>query len=152
MAESPDSPAAHTDLVAIARALYPHERLADAPYERTATAILDRAATEPVLWRIIREGVHELEAALGTAPRAALEVDVRRHLAERTDTDFFRSVRSLVAWYLYDDHEVWEFVGYPGASFEHGGYLQRGFNDLTWLPEPRVVENEEPLIEIGPLR
>lgn len=152
MADPTQSPARHADLVAIARALYPHQALADAPYERTASAILDRASHEAPLWRTLREGVIELTLDLGTSPTASPESAIRQHLAEHIDTDFFRAVRSLVAWYLYDDHEVWEFVGYPGASFEHGGYLERGFNDLTWLPEPRVAENPDTMIEIGPLR
>lgn len=152
MADSTQLPAEHADLVAIARALYPHDALADGPYERSASAILDRASHEALLWRTLREGVTELAVGLGTSPSSSTEADIRRHFAGRLDTDFFRSVRSLVAWYLYDDHEVWEFVGYPGASFEHGGYLHRGFNDLAWLPEPRVAENPDPMIEIGPLR
>ena len=37
---------------------------------------------------------------------------------------------------LYDDHEVWDLLGYEGSSFEKGGYLHRGFDDLDWLPRP----------------
>jgi hypothetical protein len=29
-----------------------------------------------------------------------------------------------------------DLLGYEGRSFAKGGYLQRGFNDLDWLPEP----------------
>ena len=39
-----------------------------------------------------------------------------------------------------DDPEVWSLLGYEGPSFEHGGYLRRGFDDLDWLPDPRVEE------------
>ena len=35
-------------------------------------------------------------------------------------------------------------LGYEGSSFEQGGYLHRGFNDLDWLPEPRVTLYEGP--------
>ena len=28
--------------------------------------------------------------------------------------------------HLYDDHEVWEALGYEGESFSRGGYLHRG--------------------------
>ena len=37
---------------------------------------------------------------------------------------------------------LWPKFGYEGSSFEHGGYLHRGFNDLDWLPDPRVTEAE----------
>jgi hypothetical protein len=26
--------------------------------------------------------------------------------------------------------------GYQGEAFSKGGYIFRGFNDLTWLPNP----------------
>jgi len=28
---------------------------------------------------------------------------------------------------------VWPIFGYEGASFEYGGYIDRGFNDINWL-------------------
>ena len=34
-------------------------------------------------------------------------------------------------------------LGYEGASFDKGGYINRGFNDLDWLPEPRIEEHPE---------
>jgi hypothetical protein len=55
-------------------------------------------------------------------------------------TAFFEAVRSKAIVTLYDDHEVWSLLGYEGPSFEHGGYLDRGFDDLSWLPDPRVEE------------
>lgn len=41
---------------------------------------------------------------------------------------------------LYDDAEAWDALGYEGESFDKGGYIHRGFNDLDWLPEPRIEE------------
>ena len=50
---------------------------------------------------------------------------------------------------LYDDREVWELLGYEGPSFDQGGYLNRGFDDLDWLPEPRITEYDgEPRTEL----
>jgi hypothetical protein len=31
---------------------------------------------------------------------------------------------------------AWAHFGYEGSSFEKGGYINRGFQDLNWLPEP----------------
>jgi len=36
---------------------------------------------------------------------------------------------------LYNQHDVWTKLGYEGPSWEKGGYLERGFNDIDWLPE-----------------
>ena len=44
---------------------------------------------------------------------------------------------------LYNDKEVWDVLGYEGASFDKGGYVNRGFNDLDWLPEPRIEEHPD---------
>jgi len=43
---------------------------------------------------------------------------------------------------LYDDPEVWAVLGYEGPSLDKGGYINRGFNDLDGLPEPRIEEYE----------
>ena len=62
---------------------------------------------------------------------------------------FFRLVHSTTVVTLYDDHEVWQLLGYEGSSFEKGGYLHRGFDDLDWLPEVRIEEYDgEPRVEI----
>ena len=66
-------------------------------------------------------------------------------------TEFFGFVRRTAALSLYDDEEVWEILGYQGPSFDQGGYVNRGFNDLDWLPEPRILYPEgEELPELGP--
>lgn len=139
------------DLAALARALYPHGQFADGPYERTTDAILGRAGFEPALYRVLTVGLAELRTAetgeLADSGTSALQSLLR----DRESTVFFSTLRTLVAWYLYDDHEVWEFVGYPGASFDDGGYLTRGFDDLDWLPDPRIEESAETLADIGPL-
>ena len=46
---------------------------------------------------------------------------------------------------LYDDPEVWAALGCEGSSFDKGGYINRGFNDLDWLPEPRIEEYDGPV-------
>ena len=40
---------------------------------------------------------------------------------------------------VYSDQRTWELVGYAGPSFDKGGYLHRGFNDLDWLPDPEAA-------------
>ena len=61
-------------------------------------------------------------------------------LTEVAETPFFSLVHSTTVVALYDDHEVWDLLGYEGASFDKGGYLHRGFDDLDWLPDPRINE------------
>ncbi|RNE62209.1 hypothetical protein [Cryobacterium tepidiphilum] len=139
------------ELVSLARTLYPHPGLPDAPYQRTVEQILARASVEPALWHLLRDGLTELRLASGAHLGEVPATDLHDLLTAREETRFFATLRDLVAWHLYDDHEVWAAVGYPGASFEHGGYRDRGFNDLAWLPEPRIEESDAPFVEIGSL-
>jgi hypothetical protein len=38
---------------------------------------------------------------------------------------------------LYALPAVWQAIGYPGSSLEFGGYRNRGYDDIDWLPEVR---------------
>ena len=51
-------------------------------------------------------------------------------------TPFFNKVRGTCVGALYDNPLAYAHFGYEGSSWEKGGYLHRGFNDLTWLHEP----------------
>ncbi|WP_066043399.1 hypothetical protein [Herbiconiux solani] len=137
------------DLVAIARALYPHAGLGDGPYERAVDALIAQAARQPAVLHALTDGLAGVREA--TSIPDADEGTLQALLAEREQTPFFRTTRAVIAWELYDDEETWEYIGFPGASFEKGGYLSRGFDDLAWLPEPRIEESPLPMTEVGPL-
>ena len=141
-------------LVALLRAAYPHARFPDGPYERTADAIIGQAQGD--LWHRLQlsEGLATLDGRAegdggfaGLDQAAALSV-----LREIEDAPFFRFIRAAAVVALYDDAEVHELLGYGGPSFEQGGYLHRGFDDLDWLPTPRVEEYDGPeqLVEVAP--
>ena len=59
-----------------------------------------------------------------------------RVLTAIQDTPFFQAMRGKAIVALYNNPRVWQAFGYEGASFDEGGYLERGFDDLGWLPEP----------------
>ena len=46
---------------------------------------------------------------------------------------FFQKIRGGMVTGLYNQKEVWPLFGYEGESFSHGGYIDRGFNDIAWL-------------------
>jgi hypothetical protein len=50
-------------------------------------------------------------------------------------TDFFKKIRGDLVVSLYNQKEVWPKFGYEGSSAEHGGYINRGFSDIDWLPK-----------------
>jgi hypothetical protein len=144
-------------LVRLLRAAYPHPRFPDGPYERTADAVLSQAGGS--LWHrlVLTEGLATLDAraASGGGQARFADLDDEAALAllrEIEDAAFFVFVRSVAVVSLYDDAEVHELLGYGGPSFEQGGYLHRGFDDLDWLPTPRIEEYDGPdrLVEVAP--
>ena len=54
-------------------------------------------------------------------------------LQARQQSDWFRYLRERTIESLYRNPVVWKLVGYEGSSIEHGGYLNRGFDDIDWL-------------------
>jgi hypothetical protein len=145
------------NLVRLLRAAYPHPRFPDGPYERTADAIIGQA--EDSLWQRISlvEGLASLDsrAAIMSGGKAFADLDDETALAllrKIADAGFFAFIRSVAVVTLYDDAEVHQLLGYGGPSFEQGGYLHRGFDDLDWLPTPRIEEYDGPetLVEVAP--
>jgi hypothetical protein len=140
---------AHQVLVRLLRVAYPHERLPDGPYGRTATAIEDAARADAADDRALTQGLAGLDRAAGGDFLALDDAAAEALLRDRADEYFFRRIRSTAVVALYDDAEVWEVLGYEGASFDKGGYLHRGFDDLDWLPHARVEEFAgEPRVEL----
>jgi hypothetical protein len=127
-------------LTVMVRAMFPHPSFPDGPYERCAQVIAG-AAADDVRWRTqLEQGLRDLDA-LGGAPfgelAGAARLDLLRGISA---TEFFEGVRSRVITSLYNDPEVWALLGWEGPSFERGGYRDRGFDDLDWLPDPRIEE------------
>jgi hypothetical protein len=133
-------------LVSVARAMYPHPGLPDGPYERVVALVLNEASRTAVLALAVRSVLTTVSAAHGSPD----ELEMTAALEAIAATDSFGAVRSRLCHYLYADPEVWVLMGYPGPSFADGGYIHRGFNDLSWLPEPQIDELGEEMVEVVP--
>ena len=119
---------------AAARTMYPHDALPDEVYARTGEKLAEAAREDPAAARTIQEGVSALEAGGAFAELPAEEQLAAIEAIE--GSDFFELVRSTAVVEVYSDPRTWELVGYEGPSFEQGGYVDRGFDDLDWLPDP----------------
>jgi hypothetical protein len=133
------------------RAVFPHDAIGDAPYVRSAQGIADTAAGSPHHLGVVGEGLRTLTdlagGDLGAIPTDALS-GILRHIEQ---TEFFQILLTSAVVSFYSDPEVWEALGYEGPSFDKGGYITRGFDDLAWLPKPRIEEYDgEPLDEYVP--
>jgi hypothetical protein len=123
-------------LTAAARTMYPHDRLSDRVYGRVATKLAEGAAGDDTAERVLADGVAQLDGG-GTA-FTELDADARLAALRAIEgTPFFELVRSTAVVEVYSDTETWKLLGYEGPSYAQGGYIDRGFDDLDWLPEPQ---------------
>ena len=109
-------------IVRAARAMYPHDALSDDVYRRVAGKLAEAAAEDSEAASTIDSGVE----AMGDGD----------DLSAIEGTPFFELVRSTAVVEVYSDQRTWDMLGYEGPSFDKGGYLERGFDDLDWLPDP----------------
>ncbi len=142
---------ARRTLTRIIRVAFPHPAIPDGPYERMTEKIVSEAQESTWFRMALTQGLLTLDSL---TEEHFLDLPDDRALAvlkRISDLDFFGFIRRTTVLNFYDDPEVWDIFGYEGESFSRGGYINRGFNDLDWLPEPRIEEAEEELTEIGPL-
>jgi hypothetical protein len=134
------TPAQLKTLVKIARDIYPHDFLGDSYYITAVKPWDGKAAKDPAVKTMITDGVSRLDQdahARHKVPYAEVgwEADRVVLLQGIEHTDFFGKMRSDLVVSLYNQKELWPKFGYEGSSAEHGGYIQRGFNDIDWLPK-----------------
>lgn len=132
--EALDSHSSQT-LLRFTRHIYPHDTLEDAVYALVVKDLDAEAAGDPQVKALLTEGVAALDKAGGRW--LELPEDKQFEIVKSLETDpFFQKVRSRAVVSLYSNPLAYAHFGYEGSSFDKGGYLQRGFNDLKWLPDP----------------
>jgi hypothetical protein len=99
-------------------------------------ALDDEAKESAEVAAALKDGVAALDGAFGMPFVQLSEGNQLRVLQSIEATPFFQKVRSKVVGVLYNNPRVWLAFGYEGPSFEEGGYIERGFDDLAWLPNP----------------
>jgi hypothetical protein len=128
------SPSQAATLVIMARHLFPHDALGDQYYAAAVQTLDEQAATDPKLAAQLVEGVAKLDEAIGI-PFTKLSAGNQLTVIESLEgTPFFNSVRAATLAALYTNDTVARAFGFEGSSVEYGGYINRGFDDLGWLP------------------
>jgi hypothetical protein len=122
-------------ILAFTRQLYPHATLDTAVYALVVKDLDAKAKADPAVRQQLADGVKQLDAKAGsnwlTRTPAAQADDV----AALAGSPFFNTVRSTAIVSLYSNTMAYAHFGY-GASEGDGGYLTKGFNSLSWLPDP----------------
>jgi hypothetical protein len=116
---------------------YPHSNVADEVYTQTADSILSAAASDPQLQQLLDTASAALDRV---SDHRFAKMDAESQLAAMTSVQgeaFFTAIKFQVLGRFYANPEVWKAINYPGSSVEYGGYVDRGFNDIDWLPEEK---------------
>ena len=134
------TPATLKTLVKVARDIYPHDVLGDSYYITAIKPWDGKAAKDASVKSLISDGITRLDQNARDRHKVAYaevpwEADRVVLLKEIEQSDFFQKVRGDLIVSLYNQKEVWPRFGYEGSSAEHGGYINRGFADIDWLPK-----------------
>jgi hypothetical protein len=127
---------AHTaqTLLVMARQLFPHERLGDQYYAAVVDAVDKQAAGDPPTRKLITDGVARLDGARGI-PWIQLSNGARNAVLKSMEgSEFLSTMRMATINNLYTNPLVYRYFGFEGSSVEYGGYINRGFDDIGWLP------------------
>ena len=124
-------------LTKMARDVYPHDAIPDVFYQN-AIASIDKDLEASTNKNLLKTGIADLDAeAMKSKGKKYLDLAEE---ADRVDvlkaiesSEFFGKVRSSMVTAFYNQPELWPKLGYEGASFDKGGYIERGFNDIDWL-------------------
>ena len=136
MASTSDAPLdaqALATLTAMARVLYPHDSLDDTFYRRVVDVVTTEA--DAAQRALLANGAAALDEAKGYPFAGLGEKEKLAAVQAIEGSPFFEAMRAATARHLYDDRRLWPRFGYEGASSHLGGYIERGFDDIEWIPE-----------------
>ncbi len=136
--ELPD--AARSTLLRAVRVMFPHDGLPDEAYEKVVRKLEADARGDADIAATLDDGVARLNTSgdyAGLDPAAQLAT-----LEGLQGTPPFGLLQAAAVVELYDQPLVWKAFGYEGPSTHLGGYLNRGFDDLDWLPDPPITLEE----------
>jgi hypothetical protein len=123
-------------LMKMGRVLYPHAKLQDAVYALLAKDLDADAAKSADTLKLLRDGVAGLDKEAGGSFASATAAKQLEVVKSMEGTPFFNTVRGKCITSLYDNDMAYATFGYQGASYDKGGYIMRGFQDVKWLPDP----------------
>ncbi len=120
-------------MLAMARRLFPHDELGDQYYGVAVNGIDAEMAGSAELDRRIKDGLDQLDRVFGVKFAELSEGNQINAMKTLESTPFFSDMLGKTNFYFYNNKNVWRHFGYEGSSYEFGGYLRRGFDDIGWL-------------------
>lgn len=127
----PDDATGGKVLAKLARLLYPHNAVDDTAYDEIA----DLVAADEGLAGAIASARPALESARPIDWMSLPNGEQIAVLREQQAESWFTALNTTIRTHTYNHPAVWEVIGYEGPSAHLGGYIDRGFDDINWLPE-----------------
>lgn len=118
------------DLTSFCFTLYPHKGLNHKYYQNCALELLNSESKQ-----LIKQGVSKLNKIYNVS-FSKLNYEQQKKVLiyiSSIDKSFFSKVKAYLITGLYNNKQTWNYFGYEGASFPKGGYLYRGFDDISWI-------------------
>ena len=115
--------------------LFPHPRLDKGVYEQVTQQVSDRVAQSAELTVMMKNAMESLSRNARENKAALPDREKMEQLEIIQHTPFFQFVLNEALGGIYRHPLTWELLGFEGSSLEFGGYINRGFNDIDWLPE-----------------
>lgn len=127
-------------LARMARDIYPHDRLADIYYVKAVAGYDAKAGQDAAFRKMVETGIAQLDAGAQQHHKSpylmvAWESDRVVLLQGVANGPLFKKLQADLLVTLYNNKEVWPKFGYEGSSADKGGYINRGFDDIDWLPQ-----------------
>ncbi|MGF1863977.1 gluconate 2-dehydrogenase subunit 3 family protein [Enterovibrio norvegicus] len=125
-------------LMIMSRDIYPHDDLDDKYYTRLLLPLGESANTDDSLKTLLIEGVAELDKRSQKAFKSNyIDIDNEEDrvvvLREYENSAFFQKIKGILMMGLYNSPDLWPWFGYGGSAWEHGGYINRGYDDIDWI-------------------
>ena len=126
--------------------IYPHPDLLElSHYEAIAASVTKTADEDEAAAKTLTDGLARLDekaqVLYGSTYTEIEDADTREGLLRHFQGEgFFQSVRWTAYFGIYNNKDIWPLFGYQGSSVEYGGYIDRGFSDITFVPEGPTLE------------
>ncbi|MBY4675021.1 gluconate 2-dehydrogenase subunit 3 family protein [Marinobacterium arenosum] len=129
---------ASATLLRMARDIYPHDTLEDKYYSQVLTPLAKKAEQDAALQTLLKEGVAELDKRSHQRfgkpyLEVAVESDRVQILRAIEDGAFFQRLKGDLMMGIYNNPELWPRFGYGGSAWQHGGYINRGYDQIDWV-------------------
>ena len=113
--------------------MFPHPQVPMKYYQATAQSLFDQSKNDAELQKMLHQGIKDADSFYGK-PFTTLTTRKKELVMDRLrPTAFYSQVRGHTVGYFYNIKEIWAYFGYEGSSFEKGGYIGRGLDDIFWL-------------------